>query len=271
MPAIESLRQGDLTATLSEVQQQVREHPEEPRHRVFLFQLLAVLGDWPRAATQLDVLADLHAAALPMARTYREAVRVELLRAQVFAGRTTPVIFGEPEAWMALLLESLRQAADGRFAEAGRLRDLAFEQAPAIPGTIDGASFSWLADADTRVGPMLEAIVDGRYWWVPFQRIRAVRIEPPADLRDLVWAPAFLTWVNGGDKVALIPARYPGSEAHQDPAIRMGRRTEWTEREGGTVVEGLGQRMLATDLGEHPLLEVREILLQTATPTDAGA
>jgi type VI secretion system protein ImpE len=265
MLVVESLRQGDLTGSLREVQQQVREHPEEARHRILLFQLLAVVGDWARAATQLDVLADLHAPALPMARTYREAVRAELLRAEVFAGRKTPVIFGEPESWMAVLLEAVRQGAAGRFAEAGRLRDLAFEDAPETPGTIDGTAFSWLADTDTRMGPMLEAIVDGRYWWVPFQRVRSVRLEAPADLRDLVWAPASLTWTNGGDKVALLPARYPRSESHEDAAIRLGRRTEWVEREGGGL-EGLGQRMLATDVGEHPLLEIREILLETAGP-----
>lgn len=43
-------------------------------------------------------------------------------------------------------------------------------------------------------------------------------------------------------------------------ALRLGRQTTWKELEGGHFV-GLGQRMLATDRGEYPLLEVRSIVM----------
>jgi hypothetical protein len=33
------------------------------------------------------------------------------------------------------------------------------------------------------------------------------------DLRDVVWMPAHLQFENGGESVALIPTRYPGSAA----------------------------------------------------------
>jgi type VI secretion system protein ImpE len=99
--------------------------------------------------------------------------------------------------------------------------------------------------------------------------IARIELEPPQDLRDLVWAPAKFTWSNGGQTVGLIPTRYPGTEQAADPAIKMARRTEWTEPVPG-VFHGLGQRLLATDAGEFPLLEVRDVVLtQPAPPAQA--
>jgi type VI secretion system protein ImpE len=118
--------------------------------------------------------------------------------------------------------------------------------------------FDWLADADSRLGPMLEAIVNGRYYWVPVHRIARIEIEAPADLRDLVWLPAQFLWKNQGDAVGMIPTRYAGSEASSDPQVQLARRTEWTETAPG-VFHGLGQRLLATSEGEHAIMDVRGI------------
>jgi type VI secretion system protein ImpE len=93
------------------------------------------------------------------------------------------------------------------------LREQALEAAPASSGRIDGEPFAWIADADGRLGPMLEIILDGRYSWVPFQHLRRWFWRSRSDLRDLVWAPAHITWANGGEAVAFVPSRYPGSES----------------------------------------------------------
>jgi type VI secretion system protein ImpE len=195
---------------------------------------------------------------LPMVQTYRTALICEELRADVFAGKRTPLLFGEPAQWAALLVQALALGAQGHEAESDALHAQAFDLAPASPGRINGQPFAWVADADVRLGPILEAIVDGKYYWIPFCNLRSVTIEKPSDLRDLVWTPAHLTLANGGELVALIPSRYPGSESNSDPAIRMARKTDWNERKDGTS-SGMGQRMLATDQGDHPILEVRSI------------
>ncbi len=262
MFAEQSLREGSLDETLTQLQDQVRKDPANASHRIFLFQLLAVLGDWNRAATQLKVAGELDAGTLAMVQTYREALRCEVLRADIFAGRKTPLVFGQPEKWVALMIEALRPSAEGDHAGAQSLREEAFELAPATSGSIDGQAFEWIADADQRLGPILEVVVNGAYYWVPFERIREIRVEEPADLRDLVWMPAQLIWSNGGGTVGLIPTRYPGSEASEDNHIRLARRTEWSEPEPGIYV-GLGQRMLATDAAEFPLMDVRTITLDT--------
>jgi type VI secretion system protein ImpE len=193
-----------------------------------------------------------------MVQTYSAALLCEELRAEVFAGKRTPLLFGEPAQWAALLVQALVLAAQGHDAEADALHAQAFEQAPASSGRIDQQPFAWLADADVRLGPVLEAIVDGKYYWIPYCNLRSIAIEKPVDLRDLAWIPANLTLTNGGQVVSLIPTRYPGSEASADSAIRMARRTDWRERKDGTST-GVGQRMLTTDQGDYPLLDVRSI------------
>lgn len=267
--AEESARAGKLDEALADLQTQVRRAPADPRLRIFLFQLLALRGQWERAMTQLQVVGELDAKTLAMVQTYREALRCEALRAEVFAGKRSPLFFGQPAEWMALLLSALKLGADDRHAEAQSLRERAFELAPATPGELDGLRFSWIADADQRIGPMLEAIVNGRYYWVPFHRLKEITLEKPTDLRDFAWLPAELTFANGGQSVALIPTRYPGSETAKDPRLPMARLTEWEERAGGLFV-GLGQRILATDHGEYGLLDVRTVKLES-TDEDAGA
>ncbi|MCU0725879.1 MAG: tetratricopeptide repeat protein [Planctomycetes bacterium] len=262
LAAEKSLLAGDLDGALAKLTEKVRGDPANPKLRVFLFQILCLNGEWDRAITQLNVAAEMDPINLTMAQVYREAIQCEVLRTSIFAGRTSPLVFGDPEPWIALLLEALRATAEGRHEHARDLRDQAFDTAPTTSGKIDSATFSWIADGDSRLGPVLEAIVLGRYYWIPFSRIREIRMEPPTDLRDFVWAPTQFTWSNGGQTVGLIPARYPGSEAHAEPAIRLGKRTEWADVGAGTFV-GLGQRMLATDVAEHPLLDVRSALLDT--------
>jgi type VI secretion system protein ImpE len=242
----------------------VRERAADPKLRVFLFQLLCVLGQWQRAANQLEVCGELDAATLPMVNTYREALKCEAVREAVFAGKTTPMIFGRPQPWVASLVEALQADARGDPSLAVQLRADALSAAPATAGSIDGSKFEWIADADSRLGPVLEVVINGRYGWAPFSELAKVVIEAPVDLRDIVWAPAQLSLLNGGETVALVPARYPGTASAADAALQLARRTEWLEIGDGQF-RGLGQRLLTTSTVELGLLEARTILLQAAT------
>ena len=49
MATIQSVGETGLSELLSEAQQHVRDDPSNARHRVYLFQLLSVTGDWDRA------------------------------------------------------------------------------------------------------------------------------------------------------------------------------------------------------------------------------
>ena len=256
--AEQSLKAGDPVAALAQLQEQVRAKPADPKLRVFLFQLLCVLGQWERALNQLDVASGLDPEAVAMQKTYGDAVRCEAVRDDVFDGKKSPMIFGQPDQWLALLIESLLVAGRGEAGRSQELRARAFDEAPTSHGEIDGRPFAWIADADSRIGPVLEAVINGRYYWVPFARLNKVEIEPPEDLRDIVWMPARLQFENGGESVALIPTRYPGSEKASDGLIALARKTVWEEI-APDMHRGLGQRILATDADETSLMEIRAI------------
>lgn len=251
------LKEGNLIAVLHDVQAAIRAEPARVTHRVLLAQVYMLQGEWSKAATQLDTLAELDAETLAMVQTCRAALKCEALREEVFAGDRQPVLLGEPLEWIAWLVEALKLNAGGHADKAKAMRDRAFDLAPQASGRINGDAFEWLSDADMRLGPVFEAIINGSYYWIPQERLRRVECEAPADLRDFVWQPATLTLANGGENVALLPARYPGSDKADD-SLRLGRRTEWRDIGGDTFV-GLGQRMLATSAGDYPLLDVREI------------
>lgn len=271
MTALEALRRGDLATALDELTRQVRATPQDPAARVFLFQLLAVVGRWDRALAQLQVCAQLDPATEMMVQAYSQTIHCERLRGEIFAGRRSPLVLGEPQQWVAWLIQSLSHRAAGQADAALRLREMAFEAAPTSRGRlrwrqsgsgqteqIGEATFQWLADADATLGPILELILDGRYYWVPLAHLVSIRIEPPTDLRDLVWLPAEFTWISGGQQMGFIPVRYPGSESAQDDAIRLARKTDWVSQADGWEI-GRGQRLLASDSDEYPLLDIRAI------------
>ena len=266
MDARQRLADGDPRGALDALKGEVRRAPRDPRLRTFLFQMFCVFGEWDRALAQLTVAAELDPLAIPMAETYRTLIRCEGVRAGVFEGRRTPTLFGHPLPWVPLLVEANRVLAAGSPAAAARLRDDAFEAADAVPGTLDGTPFDWIADADPRLGPVLEAVLDGTYYWIPMQHVSRLKVEPPADLRDQVWLPAEFTWTNGGTAIGFIPTRYPGSAAAADPLLAVGRRTEWAAQgdpDDGWAL-GLGQRMFTTGEADIALMDLRDLTLGAA-------
>jgi type VI secretion system protein ImpE len=174
------------------------------------------------------------------------------------------LIFGEPQEWVAHLIEALKLLAQGKTTEAASLRARAFDAAPVSGGVINGTAFEWIADADMRLGPVIEAVVNGRYFWLPFGSVRRLEMEAPVDLRDSVWTPATLTLKNEGQVVALIPTRYPGTAATGTPDEKLSRATTWTDAGGETFV-GAGQRLWATDSADFPLMEVRALDINGGT------
>jgi len=266
----EHLKAGDLDATLATLQDKVRANPADPKLRIFLFQLLCVLGDWKRAINQLKLSAEMDEAATMMARTYREAIICEVYREKVFAGEKEPLIFGEPQEWLALLIEAQKVLAAGQPGKAADLRARAFDAAPACSGEADGQRFEWIADADVRLGPVLEVIVNGRYFWLPFSAVGGLEMDAPTDLRDAVWTAGTLTLINGGEVPVLIPTRYAGTTEKGDAAAKLARATTW-EDVGSETFIGTGQRLLTTDQADIALMDLRSLRMDGAAEAEAGS
>jgi len=131
----ELLAAGDAVAALRALQAKVRGNAADVRLRIFLFQLLCVLGQWQRALDQLAVCGEMSAATLAMVNTYRSAVQCEGVREAVFAGRTLAHVFGPPAEWVALLAQALRLDAAGQAGAAAAARQQALDAAAPSRGT----------------------------------------------------------------------------------------------------------------------------------------
>ena len=264
MTADLAVKAGRLDDALAELQSAIRQAPADAKLRRFLFQLHCILGNWEKAVTQLHVLADMDSESMLLASIFQPVIQCELLRGDVFTGKRSPIVFGEPENWVGLMVQANSMIAQGQVKAARELQAQALEAAPATSGALNGQPFEWIADADSRLGPILEAMIDGPYCWVPFARLKSLIVEPPQDLRDLIWAPASFIWSNGGNSAGFIPARYPGTERAADNALRLARKTEWNDL-GEEIYTGLGQRLFTTDQAEVPLLEARTIEFELKT------
>src|SRR5262245_12340352 len=139
----ESVHAGNLAQALQDLQGRVRNRPGDAKDRLFLFQLLALLGQWDRAANQLKVASDLDSGLLVMKQIYWQALEAEPLRTHVFAGSAAPLLLGEPAPWMAHMLEALRLTGQGHFEKGADLRAQALEGAPTVSGKINGEPFEW--------------------------------------------------------------------------------------------------------------------------------
>jgi type VI secretion system protein ImpE len=257
MSAEALLQAGDPEAALQALQDQVRKNPTDAKLRVFLFQLFAINGLWKRAQIQLELAGEMDIECFPMVQAYRDVLNCELHREAVFQGKSKPLIFGEPEEWVAILVEAQQAFANGDLEAFTKLNSQAFEQADSQSGKINDEAFEWLADADQRFGPVFEFIFNGQYYWVPMNRVRSLRTEEPADLRDLIWLPAEVTWTNGGKLMVMLPARYPNLEGIPGLGL-LSRRSDWVSR-SEDIYEGTGQRVLTTDKNDYSILQVRSI------------
>jgi len=260
VPGEAQIAPGTLADIIAGIQRAVRQKPGDDTLRVHLFQRYAQAGQWDKALAQLQMAAKLNSDHTMLAHAYRLVLRAELLREEVFCGIRTPQVLGRPLQWVGHLVDALQADGQGEYARAADLRAQALEDARPIPGRIDGQAFAWIADADPRIGPVLEAQVNGGYYWVPFEHIAHITLETPVDLCDLVWIPARLTLRDEGVHAALLPARYPLPGTQVEDAHLQSRLTSW-QQTGADAWQGVGVKVLATNTDETSILDARDIQL----------
>jgi type VI secretion system protein ImpE len=240
MTAKELFDAGKLTEAVQALSLELRNYPADTKRRTFLFELLSFAGDYERAEKHLRLLSDGGPNSELGALMYRGVLAAERVRQEMFAAR---------EYTMA-------SPAEAHFT-----------------GTIDGRPFTALADADPRIGPRLETFSAGTYLWVPMAHIASIEIQAPRRLRDLLWIPAIVRTGPAfqGKELGeiLIPVLSPLSFRHADENVRLGRATVWEEDEDGSEIP-FGQKLLAVDGEEIPLLEVRKITIAAAAPAEAS-
>jgi type VI secretion system protein ImpE len=258
MDAEALLRSGDLAGAGAWGAAVRRRPPGAPGPRQFFWQLIAIAGDWDKAATQLRALAAADPKAMMMANVFGQALGAMKTRDAVFAGKERPTSLVGSEPWVEGLLDALH-ATTTVAPDAAARSEAALAAAPATPGVLDGERFEWIADADMRFGPMLEVIVGDAYGFVPFAAMTRLKAKEPEDLRDFVIHTVEIELRSGQTSLALVPVVYPGTQKYNKPLLNLARATEWIDDGGGET--GIGQRLLATDTSEIEFLALRDLRL----------
>ena len=247
----------------------IRSNPQDADLRAQLFQVLAVRGDWARAQAALTLTLELNPNAHSLAGTYLRPLVAELARVQVFAGARRPEVCGA-DAAVERLVDALQLDAAGSDEQAGALRAAATAELPArgghlrLHGSDTVIPFDWLADGDSRFGPVLEMFTGERYLWLPLNQVRRIRFVAPTSRCALVWSHSAIDLVNGKEIHAVLPVRYPLPATVTDQRILSAAYTEWLPMAGTDQYAGIGQRMLVTDQDEYALLDIAEIVFDAA-------
>jgi type VI secretion system protein ImpE len=252
------LAEGDLSAVRSALVEQVRAQPGDARLRMYLFQFFALIGELDKSLKQLETLAQLSPDAQMLGVTYHQAIVAEKFRAGVFTGELDLLMLLGEGSWAQGIAQGISLLAQGKADEAAAVRDAAFDNAPDTPGTLNGAPFDWIADADSRFGPTFEAVIAGRYGLVPFDQVTKITSDGPEDLRDLIWLPVQIEFKSQQSVAAFLPVRYPGSERSDDGQVVLARLTGWEDEDWGQ--RGVGQRIWTTSAGEDVgILDLRSL------------
>jgi type VI secretion system protein ImpE len=259
MTATEAYKAGKLTDAVAAAIDQVRAAPTERGKRLFLAELCCFGGDLDRADKQLDVLFTPDAPDVVQLTLFRQLIRGELARREVFTQGRLPEFLAQPTDALKMRLQALILLRENKTAEASELLAKAEEARPVVTGTCDGTAFDDLRDLDDVVAPVLEVITaNGNYYWVPFETVELLEFHKPERARDLYWRPAHLIVRDGPDGVVYVPALYFGSHTAPDEAIRLGRGTTWL---GGETqpYRGQGLREFLVGDGSKSILEIEKI------------
>ena len=261
MNAHELFKNGNLSAAVEEQTDQVRIEPGNQDKRLFLFELLMFAGDLDRAQRQIDALKydDLQTEAAR--HTYRQLLDAERKRRQTFSQLTPPAFFHTTPEHVTTRLAALAELRGGRPVEALALLQKADQQAPAVEGTCNEGAFQGLRDGDDCLGPVLEVMARGSYYWVPFEQIQSLKMNPPRFPRDLLWVPVHMEMRETGAGDVFLPTLYAGTHESEDAALKLGRRTDW--REGGPgPVTGIGAKTFLVGDDAMSVLEWRQLELK---------
>jgi type VI secretion system protein ImpE len=246
-------RAGRLTDAVAAANAAVRAGPSDPARRILLAELLLFTGNLARADVILDACGDLDPTLAVMVAEFRQLVRAETARGQLFSDGRVPEFLGGIEASQRAALAALVALREGNAAEAGRLAAEAEAARPHPAGEIAGTAFDDLRDADDLLAGTFEVLTTtGKYFWVPIERVSFLEFHPPRRPRDLYWRRASMQVTDGPDGEVYLPAIYATTPFDTAPtdAQRLGRETDWVQAEEGGLVRGVGAKTLL--LGENP-------------------
>ncbi len=267
MNANELFQAGDLQAAIAAATVDLKAKPTDVAQRLFLAELLWFNGQLDRVEKQLETISMQTTQAAMTLALYRQILRGEVAREQVLREGRPPEIVTELPADAKSTLEALLALRLGQQAEAARLLAQAESERQPVSGTCNGREFNEFRDLDDRVAGVLEVITStGKYYWVPWQNIESLEMEPPKVPLDLIYRRTQIEVIGGPNGEVHVPTRYvAGKDEQLDDALHLGRATDWLGEEGG-LVQGRGLRTLLVGDDDMSIMEIETLSFTKAAP-----
>ncbi len=257
MTAGELYQQGQLAEAVAAATQDVRQHPTDVAHRWLLAELLCIAGEFDRADKQLDAINPPDAPGTLAVAAFRQLIRAEVARQQVFQEGRLPEFIEAPSEAIQLHLKALVALREEKPAEALQLLAEASAVRPAIRGLCDGSPFESFADTSDVTASFFEVYSpSGKYYWVPCELVERIELHAPQRPRDLLWRPVRMIVRGATGNDLFLPVVYFATYAQGDDAARLARTTSWQGAEG-CPVQGVGQRIFDAGTREVPILDMK--------------
>ncbi|WP_287995079.1 type VI secretion system accessory protein TagJ [Acidiphilium sp.] len=250
-----AFRAGQLDAAVAAATAAVKAKPTDVAARILLVEMLVFAGNFERADVLLDAAGQLDPAAALVVAEFRQLLRGEMARRQLYRDGRVPEFLGEPGPVEQSLLASLVAQRAGDLQAAREAAAAAEAARTARPGTADGAAFTDFRDASDTTAGILEVLTTtGKYFWVPISRVTEITFHKPARPRDLIWRRASLAVEAGPDGDVYIPAIYAVTGEPPADEYRLGRATNWQDHAG--LVTGIGQREFLVGDDAVPIMDL---------------
>lgn len=236
------MREGRLTDAIGAAQAKLRSSPTDLDARILLAELLICAGNLERADVIIDAASAIDPTTGLVTAEFRQLIRAEIARRQLFADGRVPEFLSGPTAAQRLQLAALVSLRGGDAEEAARQSELAEATRPRSPGLCGATAFDDFRDADDLLAGSFEVLTTtGKYFWIPTERVIAAEFHAPVRTRDLIWRRVSMSVADGPEGDVYMPTTYVADGSVTD-VQRLGRETDWRDV-GSGLVRGVGQRM----------------------------
>jgi type VI secretion system protein ImpE len=252
---------GQLDAAIEAANQAVRRSPAHAPARVLLAELMVFAGNLKRADAVLDAAATLDPAVVLSVAEFRQLLRAEIARHQVWQEGRVPEFLGQPGEMEQALLAAILAARLGENDRAISYSATAERARPPSRVYIDGKNREDFRDADDLCAGIVEALTTtGKYFWIPIARLGSIDFHLPRRPRDLAWRRASMSVTDGPEGDVYVPVIYAGTDSDASDALRLGRETAWSD---AAPVRGCGQRMFLAGASGRGIMELSELGFST--------
>lgn len=241
---------GRLSESLGLQRSVVERIPADESERRFLFELLFLAGQLDEAQQHVEVVRPAQRDCLAVERR-----RIPKLR--------RPEFLAPPPRHLRCRWNATLCHRRGRNAQSEFWLDRADALVPEVSGFVDGREFRGLRDADDRFATLLECAIGDKYFWIPFEEVRILRLRAyDGEPLDIAYRPARLETVDRRTFEVRLPLIYPGSGSAGDE-LALGELVDWIDAGAGPIC-GLGARIYSfgdeeLDLGSCGTIEIRPV------------